>query len=173
MLTFKQWLVEASTISQLDSNAARVGKTDRQQNSNDVTVLSDMKYAYNADTETLTIDARTRSKSGSVYIQRIIIPDCPQTEEGVEIPHPAAEVIIEPISLSQKNIKVACDCMDFRFRFAPHNDKDSSLASAPPPAYTRVPGSTRPPVNPQKLPGMCKHLYKVINALENEGLVVS
>ena len=76
---------------------------------------------------------------------------------------------IRPISLSSKEVKVRCDCHDFRWRFAYYDDIHQALYGATPPPYTRVPGSTRGPVNPRHLPGLCKHLMAAFRQLHNYG----
>jgi hypothetical protein len=64
------------------------------------------------------------------------------------------------------DVRVGCSCEDFRWRFAVHNHRDGSLAGEPPPAYARR--TNRPPVNPSRTPGVCKHLIKLKNELERE-----
>lgn len=64
------------------------------------------------------------------------------------------------------DVKVNCTCEDFRWRFASFNFKDDSLFGNPPPAYASK--TDRPPVNPSKTPGVCKHLLKLKKELERE-----
>lgn len=64
------------------------------------------------------------------------------------------------------DVQVRCTCEDFRWRFAPYNHGDGSLYGNPPPAYSKK--TNRPPVNPSRTPGVCKHLRKLKTALERE-----
>lgn len=70
----------------------------------------------------------------------------------------------EKISLTdskRKNyVRVRCGCQDFRFRFAWEDRANKCLYGGVPKSYTRKPGSTRPPVNPAHIPGMCKHVFQ-------------
>jgi len=64
------------------------------------------------------------------------------------------------------DVKVRCTCKDFRWRFAYYNSGDNSLYGDPPDAY--VSQTNRPPANPSKTPGVCKHLIKLKKELEKE-----
>jgi hypothetical protein len=77
---------------------------------------------------------------------------------------------VQPLQLAGHNVKVRCNCMDFYFRFANYNAQDKSLVGKPPPLYRRK-TTTRPPVNPGQVPGMCKHLLKLVQTLQGAGLV--
>ncbi len=76
---------------------------------------------------------------------------------------------ITPIQLNASNVKVRCSCLDFRWRFSLWNSKDGSLYGDPPPPYQKT--TNRPPVNPQRVPALCKHLMKTMIALKQAGLV--
>ena len=77
---------------------------------------------------------------------------------------------ITPISLSESNVKVRCDCLDFRWRFSVWNDNQDALYGNPPPPYRRK-TDTRPPANPNRTPGVCKHVIKTVKALRQAGLI--
>lgn len=76
----------------------------------------------------------------------------------------------ERISLTDKNkknfVRVRCGCSDFRFRFAWEDRAVNALWGGVPKGYTPVPGSKRPPVNPEHLAGMCKHVYACAKAIQ-------
>lgn len=71
---------------------------------------------------------------------------------------------IQPIDSNTAPVKVRCDCMDFYWRFAMWNYNADSLNDQPPPPYQKK--TNRPPVNPRKAPGLCKHLMKLTDKLE-------
>jgi hypothetical protein len=79
------------------------------------------------------------------------------------------EYHIQPIQLSRNNVKVRCSCLDFRWRFALWNSKDGSLYGDPPGPYKKK--TNRPPVNPQRVPALCKHLMKTTIALKQSGVL--
>lgn len=79
---------------------------------------------------------------------------------------------IAPVDLRQNDCKVRCDCLDFYFRFAYWNHNDGSLYGGAPPRYVRK-TANRPPVNPARVPGICKHVIKCMMALSEAGLVTN
>lgn len=66
------------------------------------------------------------------------------------------------------HIKVNCECLDFYYRFAAWNHAKKALDGKPPTPYIKK--TNRPPVNPKKVPGVCKHIIKFIDQLKSEGV---
>lgn len=64
-----------------------------------------------------------------------------------------------------------CNGPDFRFRFEYALSKVGSLIG-PFRKYKKVPGSTRPPVNPDDIPGYDKHIRTLVNALLQAKMIV-
>jgi hypothetical protein len=77
---------------------------------------------------------------------------------------------VERIDPRENDVYVRCECQDFYWRFNWYNADDKSLYGRRRAPYE--PTGTRPPVNPDEVPGFCKHLLKLIKALEQSGLVV-
>jgi hypothetical protein len=175
MITFKEFLAEISTIPQLDMKARQAFPHTKKRHNDVGSVIPqpDMTMTPNVPKNELTIDSRTRSSNtGDMHIQRVILYKVNFVQPGQGTQLPNSEAAIEPVQLNSETSRVACDCMDFRFRFANNNAKDNSLAGNPPPAYHRVPGSNRPPANPSNLPGMCKHLMAVVQNLKRQKIVI-
>ncbi len=61
------------------------------------------------------------------------------------------------------NVKVRCDCIDFKFTFAFYNYKNSALDGEKPEEYVKK--TNRPSKNPHGYPGVCKHLIACINKI--------
>lgn len=100
---------------------------------------------------------------------------------------------IQPVSYHQNNARVRCTCLDFHYRFAAINAKSSDLYGNPPPPYhkttyqgktalgrlwSRIRGKENPPpprrgppANPAAVPGFCKHLIKLTEELQREGII--
>jgi hypothetical protein len=76
---------------------------------------------------------------------------------------------ISHIDYKKTEVKVRCDCPDFRWRFAWYNDQKEALYGLRPPPYRRK--TNRPPVNPRHLPGMCKHLMNVVKILASRQVI--
>lgn len=64
--------------------------------------------------------------------------------------------------LNKHDLAVRCGCPDFRFRFSYANKKQKALFGNLI-SYTKK--TDRPPLNPDHIPGMCKHLKNFIEAL--------
>ena len=66
-------------------------------------------------------------------------------------------------------MRVRCNCPDFQFRFAWEDRGKQALYGGPPKSYVRKtpdPPIGRPYVNPEQIPGICKHLYDFAKQLE-------
>jgi hypothetical protein len=78
------------------------------------------------------------------------------------------EYIVERFSLAGEDVQVRCNCPDFSWRFNYYNHLDKSLYGR---KRTKYEGTTVP-ANPKEMPGMCKHLMKMSQALVDVGLIV-
>lgn len=77
------------------------------------------------------------------------------------------EYSFERPSLKKNDVLLRCDCKDFYWRFNYYNHLDRSLYGTKRRKYENKGG---PPANPFELPGMCKHLMKTMNVLQEAGL---
>ena len=100
----------------------------------------------------------------------VIYDDADQADNTSFTGSDGEEHHIEPINLSRNNVKVACNCLDFYWRFSTWNHGANSLNGNPPPPYQKK-NPNRPPVNPQRRPGVCKHILKMAIALKNANIV--
>lgn len=73
------------------------------------------------------------------------------------------------LSLTHTDCRVRCTCADFRYRFSWYNAQKKSLYGQPF-KYKRK-TLTRPPVNPLKVQGICKHIGKLATVLYNSGVL--
>jgi len=67
-------------------------------------------------------------------------------------------------------IRTRCQCDDYYFMWSYWNSREKALLGPHKP-YVRVPGSNRPPVNPDESPGLCKHLLVLIKKLMKDKLI--
>jgi hypothetical protein len=74
------------------------------------------------------------------------------------------------LSTENNQVLLRCNCQDFHWRFNYYNWEDRSLYSAVRKPYESL--DLGPPANPSELPGMCKHLMKMVEVLK-EMLVFS
>jgi hypothetical protein len=80
------------------------------------------------------------------------------------------EYNIKPLSITQTDVKVTCTCMDFYWRFAIWNHTDGSLLGPKPDPYVRK-TEDRAPANPSQTPGMCKHILRLVDHLQQERIL--
>lgn len=148
--------------------------TSARQNATAPVQIGNVKYVAFQPDETLKVQGEARS-NGHIYQPTILFQGVQYAGEDT----PGATVFrgvdgqhaIEPIDLASTNVKVRCTCLDFYHRFSQHNQNDGSLVGRPMPPYQKKPGSNRPPVNPQKVPGVCKHLIKLVQTLKQLRMV--
>lgn len=171
-----QDLLELSTEVQLDQNIrAAWPNTRKRQNATNEVTISNVEFIPYIGTKMLHVKSVSQS-NGNAYKQALQFnqvtfanQDSPDvvTFQSVD----GQDAHAAPIQLATHNVKCRCSCMDFHFRFANYNSADKSLVGRPPPLYHRK-TTTRPPVNPMQVPGMCKHLLKLVDTLQGQGLVV-
>lgn len=81
-----------------------------------------------------------------------------------------SEFTMAPLSLDKNDVAVRCNCPDFKWRFNYYNHLDKSLYG---PKRKKYEGHGGPPANPMELPGMCKHLMKLMHVLQEAGIFTS
>jgi len=74
--------------------------------------------------------------------------------------------LYDPLDGNKINVQVECSCSDYYFRFAWWNYEHGCHYGRRPRPYVPVKGSNRPPVNPDHIPGMCKHLNSLVETLK-------
>ena len=124
--------------------------------------VSGLDLNYDPKTERLTYSARVHSNSTpSNYDVLIEFSDVKQnqglTEEEIQQgfqPKP---------SLNNNEVKVFCNCTNYRFRFDEPN-RSNGVGTGPAfPTYVRK--TNRAPNNPAQLPGVCSHIIELMNYL--------
>ncbi len=149
-------------------------RTTKRQHSTDTVVVTQTEYIAYPSSKALQISAQVRS-NGRVYEPTILFLNVEYENEDTQgnvtfMASDGKEYSVLPISLTNTNVKVRCTCLDFYHRFSTWNFKDNSLFGPRMPPYRRK-TRNRPPVNPMKVPGLCKHIIKTFGALRHAGLV--
>jgi len=144
----RQWVVNPVQINKMEIIPAR--------ESQNLTARADVTSDGTKYQTTLVFDG-------------VIYEDADQADNVSFVGTNGDEYHVQPINLTQNNVKVNCNCLDFYWRFATWNHQKGSLNGHPPPPYQKRTG--RPSVNPGKVPGVCKHLMKTVISLRDAGLV--
>jgi hypothetical protein len=149
----------------------------RKQGSTGVQVQRTI-FIPSLNNETLEVRATTNSKQQR-YRTALLFDDVEFVDdpEPGERPDPNTVTImgsdgskyyLNKLLLNNIDVKVKCSCPDFYWRFATWNSGDESLIGKPPPPYIKK--TNRPPVNPGRVPGVCKHIIKLADQLISKGL---
>lgn len=144
---------------------------ERNQRSSKVQ-LDNMTFIPMAANRKLKIGSNTTSNNGHDYWTTIVFDNInyvddemnPQTDYQFKATD-NNEYIIERVPRNTQ-CKVSCSCLDFYYRFAVWDDQHKALDGNPPPPYVKT--SNRPPVNPFKTPGLCKHIIAMVDKLDHE-----
>ncbi len=153
--------------------APTIKDSPRDQNANKVQI-QEVNLIPSLQNKTLTAKARTRT-SDKFYETIIVFSGVQYFDEGG---HGRQEIqatdgstyFIDPIRPYKSNVKVRCTCLDFYFRFSVWDQRDDALTGDPPEPYRRKTDSY-PPVNPQKVSGLCKHIIKLTNYLKQQRII--
>lgn len=163
-------LIVEMTVYQLDRSTHNAFGDDREHGAGK-TSIGNIEYSeQQADGKTqLVVKSAVRGSTGMQYEPVIVFKnvtfeqeDTPQniTVQGSD----GKDHHIDAASVRNSDVQVRCNCMDFYWRFANWNMKHKSLLGNPPPPYVKK--TDRPPVNPTQKPGVCKHLYKLIQQIK-------
>ena len=122
----------------------------------------------------LTAIADVRGSTGERYKSTIVFKKV-KTEEAdtptnITVKSTNGDDIhLQAISLNSSDVMVRCSCLDFYWRFSLWNMRHKSLFGDGPDPYVKT--TNRPPVNPGQRPGVCKHLYKMIQKIKGQGIM--
>lgn len=165
-------LLLETTLNQLISQTDSGFDTDRRLNATDTTSVVNIDLVPARGK--LTAKGAVRGSENKVYQVLIQFQQVkynpPANRDRVTFVATEQTYAISPIDVGNSNVKVRCQCLDFRFRFAMINSADGSLFGNRPPIYRPVPDSGRPAANPSKSPGICKHIKSLMDELESGGL---
>ena len=167
--------LDEATYAELERNTMQfTPPSKKRQWVVDPIQVTGMELSPAIETQNLIIKAEINSNgkhyAPSMVFDRVIYDDGDQADNTTFTGSDGEEYHIEPIVLAQNNVKVACNCLDFYWRFATYNHSVGSLNGNPPPPYQRR-TQNQPSVNPQKKPGVCKHLLKLAIQLKDSGIV--
>jgi hypothetical protein len=114
--------------------------------------------------KTLLVRA-TATNEGRVYAPVILFKRVSFANEGFSFVAHDDEKQYH-VSPREYDVLVRCDCNDFHWRFNYYNHLESSLQGAVRKEYK----GSGVPANPLEMPGMCKHLMKMMEELKTAGI---
>lgn len=164
-------LLEISYDKMLRSTDGKMPGKKRSDKSSDVNITNTM-FIPHINENTLRVESETQTTNGK-YTSTILFENVVFRDEGDEsmskvMSPDGTEYYFKPINRKRSDVKVSCTCLDFYWRFASFNQRDNALASDPPKPYVKK--TDRPPVNPSKVSGVCKHLIRMVEELEKDNV---
>lgn len=171
-------LFEELTLTQLLQKTKQgFPKTKRRQHITHNVNVTGMKVKTNVPARTLQVSASTTSvDSGNKHTPTILLQDV-EYLTGKKIDKVRVKgtngisYSLVPVKLNINNSRVACDCEDYRYRFAYYNTQNNCHFGNPPEPYQRK-TQDYPEANPQHVPGMCVHIIKLSNVLKKQGILL-
>lgn len=169
-----QQIEEQSTFAELERNTTNfIPPSEKRQWATDPIQIDQMQLIPYEQSSSLMVQSVARNdekKYQTIILFNDVTFEQEDTGQNVTFRAPDnQEHNVQRIQLNQSTVKVKCDCLDFRWRFAIYNAEDNSLYGDSPGLYQKT--TNRPPNNPRNVPGVCKHLLKTVQALQQSGLV--
>jgi len=173
MLSFKQYLEEITLKGLADGTAKFRFPVDKYPQAKFVNIY---KVQPAIGVKTLTfygeIPSFTRGEAG--YNQTIMFKEVQFSEEEPVVDKNKWKFLEDfnvwykkPI-LDKNDVSIRCGCKDHQHRFSYANKKQKALFGN---LIKYVKKTNRPPLNPDNIPGMCKHLKNFTLALIQQGFI--
>lgn len=170
---FKLWL-ESSVIQLYNSAVAAFPHTTRRQHAVGPIQINEVRLTPFLGLRTLLIrSAAFNEENGHHYNPIILFKQVNFNPQQNIVPFVAADndqhYQVQKLSLNNTHVLLRCECKDFFWRFNYYDHLDRSLWGRKRKPYEALwnPGSA----NPMEMPGMCKHLMKMAQTLQEIGLV--
>lgn len=159
--------LESSAADLYKSAVRAFPHTRMRQHATHPIMISDVRWVPFVGMKTLFVKGRAVNE-GREYTPLVLFKKVNYKGQDVQlVASDGLEYELAKLSLENNDILVRCDCHDFQWRFNYYNHLDKSLYGIKRKKYE---GHGGPPANPKEMPGMCKHLMKFLNVLEESGL---
>jgi hypothetical protein len=157
-----------STFEELyKSTVLAFPNTTKRQYAVQPLVVEELRWMPFVGMKTLFIKGTVRNEDRQ-YGSVLLIKDVDYTGNELKITaSDGLEYQMKKLSLENSEVLVRCSCPDFSWRFNYYNHLDSSLYGKKRKKYEHKGG---PVANPQQLPGLCKHLIKLISSVHDAGI---
>jgi len=172
-MDFSKWLLSELTFPELyKSTVNAFPSTTKRQHAIDTIEISDLTWIPYKGVRTLFVKGLAQNENKE-YKTIVLFKNVKYHENKmpslVSISTDAGHVFMERMQLEKNDILLRCTCPDFKWRFNYFDHVDKSLYGRKRAKYEAKfnPGSA----NPQEMPGMCKHLIKMMKTLIESGLI--
>jgi hypothetical protein len=167
MKTFATWL-ESSLHDLFQSTIRGFPNTRRRQHVTGPLRITETKWTPFLGLKTLFVKGLVRSED-SLYHPMILFKNVRYNEPGVLFRNEGRVITFGHLSKEDTDVLVRCECLDFGFRFSWYDHLDHSLYGRKRKKYE---GQGLWQANPMKMPGVCKHLIKMMESFIEAGILV-
>ena len=159
--------IESSAEDLYKSTVEAFPHTTKRQHATQSIVINNLRWIPFVGMKTLFIKGTVRNEDRQ-YGPVLLIKDVDYTGNELKITaSDGLEYQMNKLSLENSEVLVRCSCPDFSWRFNYYNHLDSSLYGKKRKKYEHKGG---PAANPKQLPGLCKHLIKLISSVHDAGV---
>jgi len=170
--SFKKFFLVETPYKELESNVLSFKpKTKKRQKAVKPLAVSDLKINAARGVKTLRFIGTVSSSKGGTYKTTIQFNDIDFNSSEFTFEDQNNErYSIKKIDLNKNDVMLRCQCLDFYFRFGFYNWQDKSIFGNKPKKYVRK-TDYWPSVNPDKVPGFCKHIIKMLKDIQSQGFI--
>lgn len=167
-------ILEEASLSNLKNATKREFGDGRVQRSNKVNISS-VTFVPAIQDKSLLVKAKTKTigkeDTYDTSIKFINVRYTDQPDVGtVQIKAADGQTYnIKRLTHAQATAKIRCTCLDFYFMFSAWNQQKNALDGAPMPPYIKK--TDRPLINPNRIPGSCKHVTKLGDYLKFKQII--
>lgn len=169
-MCFSNWLNESNLDDLYDSTVRAFPRTTKRQYAIDPIKISEVSFTPFLGVRTLFVKALAQNQeNGNEYNPMILFKGINYSNKNeTEIKDKNGKsYFLEKVNL-KKEVLIRCNCSDFFWRFNYFDHTENALYGRVRKKYE----SDNPGIaNPLELPGMCKHLIKLVHSLNNVGIL--
>lgn len=164
-----EWLVESSLTDLYNSAVDAFPHTRMRQHATNPIKIIHLTWIPFKGMKTLFVKGIARNEDRE-YTPMILFKKVQYKDKGgvALIDNNGTKHFLEQLSFGNNDVRVRCQCKDFYWRFNYYDWVDASLYGTKRSEYQSHGG---PPANPMEMPGMCKHLMKMMKVLQESGIV--
>lgn len=159
-------MLESSTNDLYQSAVDAFPRTTKRQHAIDPVRIVQLSWTPYVGLRTLFIKGLAENQ-GRNYKPAVLFKDVTYGT-GIPVVVNGIQYLIEQLSAENNDVLVRCDCPDFYWRFNYYDHVDQSLWGRKRKKYE---GRGLWKANPMEMPGMCKHLMKLMLALRDAKII--
>lgn len=169
-MNFKEWLnIQESSLETLHQSAVDAFPTTiKRQYATNTIKIANIGWLPFVGMKTLFVKGLAQNE-GKEYNPTIVFKSVDYNGDIELIASDGKPYNLKQLSLENSDVNVRCNCGDFYWRFNHFNYIDKSLQGRHRKKYEARyhPGSA----NPEEMPGLCKHLMKLVKALKESKII--